>query len=109
MNKYLILAPKLARFTTRFTLFTGALSLAFTVTCDIVLGTAPTDAVCQQRLDGTDAVAEVVADPNASPPVVGVAAASAIPADLELTGKAGRRRRSIIRRGAASEYQESTG
>ena len=66
------------------------------MTCDIVLGTAPTDADCTKRLDGTAA--------SAGPPAV-----EAIAPEFDLTGQAGRRRRSVIRREASSEYQESTG
>ena len=79
------------------------------MTCDIVLGTAPTDAICATRLAGTAEVPAVAEDLTANPPVQAQAAIPAVPADTELTGKAGRRRRSIVKRETTSEYQESTG
>ena len=77
----------------------ASLALDFEVTCDIILGTAPTNAVCETRRDGR---AEVLA-------ADGTVDVSAIVADASLDGTAGRRRRSAIRREASSEYQESTG
>ena len=59
--------------------YLAALTLTFQVTCDIILGTAPTGAECLQRKnDG----------------------------DISLTGDAGRRRRATRR--AAAEYSETT-
>jgi len=80
----------------------SALSLAFKVTCDIVLGTAPTDAQCATRLAGTKAIPPSLVKPPGGGPAVSRPAVSAIPADTELNGIAGRKRRS------GSEYQEST-
>ena len=77
------------------------------MTCDIVLGTAPTDADCTKRLDGTAAVPETPA--NAATGAAAIPAVAAIAPEIDLTGQAGRRRRSFIRREASSEYQESTG
>lgn len=74
----------------------------FGVKCDIAIGTAPDNTKCTELKDGKDAV---VADPNANPPVE---AADAVPADPTLTGTAGRKRRSIVRRQATPEYQQST-
>ena len=65
------------------------------MTCDIILGTAPTDAICETRRDGipevTDGSGNVVQ--------------TAVAADTSLTGDAGRRRR----RAAATKFTESTG
>ena len=55
-----------------------------------------------------DGTAEVPAVPPNADGTGGSALIPAVPADTSLTGTAGRRRRSIIRR-ETSEYQESTG
>ena len=73
----------------------ASLNLEFKVTCDIILGTAPTDAVCKTRRDGiseiTDGSGNIV-QPAVAP-------------DASLTGDAGRRRR----RAAATKFTQTTG
>ena len=66
------------------------------MTCDIILGAKPSDSVCAARKAGSAETTD--GDGNTIP---------AVPGDASLTGKAGRKRRSIKARSA--EYQESTG
>ena len=73
----------------------ASLALDFEVTCDIILGTAPTDTVCETRRVGIPEVADSS----------GNIVQAAVAADTSLTGQAGRRRR----RAAATKFTETTG
>ena len=73
----------------------ASLNLDFEVTCDIILGTAPTNAVCETRRDGIPEVSDGS----------GNIVQTAVAPDASLTGDAGRRRR----RSAATKFTESTG